>query len=117
MGLLKKKTSVTLTPVGVERLADLENTAYDLQDSLVGHHLPESGQCTLCGEALTLPYIFWFGATPVAYHLRCLEHLLPSLQRDINEFYLGRQKANELHAAEKKKLSEPLEENLLEEVS
>ena len=81
---------------------DLENTAFFLQDSLVGHHLPESCQCTLCGKALTLPYVYWFGATPVAYHLRCLEHLLPSLQRDIDEFYWGRRRANEVYAEKKK---------------
>lgn len=81
---------------------DLANTAEFLWDSLVGHHLPKSSQCTLCGGALTLPYIYWFGAVPVAYHLRCLEGLLPSLQRDIDEFYWGRTKANEVYAAKKK---------------
>ena len=81
---------------------DLDSTAFFLQDSLVGHHLPESCQCALCGNALSLPYVYWFGTLPVAYHLRCLESLLPALQRDVDEFYLGRQKANEAYAEKKK---------------
>lgn len=86
-----------------DTLLDLECLEHDLETiSLldIEHFLPESCRCACCGEALSLPYVYWHHiGLIVAYHLSCAEHWLPTLERDINEFHLGRSKANEILAA------------------
>ena len=51
--------------------------------------------CTHCGEKLTLPFVFWAGATKnLCLHPRCASMLGSGLIRDNAELRDGKDKAN-----------------------
>jgi hypothetical protein len=55
-------------------------------------HLPET--CLLCGEAISLPAIYWSASHDIAAHPDCIEHFAWGVLRDVWELKCGRGEAS-----------------------
>jgi hypothetical protein len=54
-------------------------------------------KCFVCGNALTVPYIFWSGLSEIAFHIPCASGFVNALRRDVWEHQVGRRGAEILY--------------------
>jgi hypothetical protein len=52
-----------------------------------------TGECLLCGKAVSVPFIYWACAHSFCLHPACLDSLGPGLMRDLIELKEGKQAA------------------------
>src|SRR5258708_7625801 len=65
------------------------------------HQFPE--RCFLCGEKLTIPFVFWAGSVEIGLHIECAAHFSAALKRDVIEHRCGRERAQRWYAHAKPK--------------
>ena len=53
--------------------------------------------CFICGERLTVPFVFWAGCSRIGLHSGCAFHLANGLLRDVNEMTIGKPEADRIH--------------------
>ena len=69
-----------------------------------GQWVPLPTSCFLCGDKLTIPFIFWSGqGCDIGLHVKCAAKLSVALQRDVMEHLGGRDAAQRWYAQAKPK--------------
>ena len=67
-------------------------------------HLPKC--CSICGDPLRPPFIYWEARTTLAAHPNCVEPVAWALLRDVWELKIGREQVNKLYWPLKRSLED-----------